>query len=300
MKKQLITIGIIEITFMIVICGCISPSTDRTIDAYDLLYKNHNPGDIVILEDICTGIDKANNNTYGEKYQDHISVGQGEGNILLISDDSIEYKIGDKIRKTIKIKEYELNEVEFLSADEIYPLFTILLSATQIATDATSFVAGIAIICKSIDKNGNTQYEIVANTSISSKEYNVSLLKISYDEDMQTYNKKINDVVELCGIDFFTITGNLSDFEEIDKLSPLNSSFSQNGYIEYIDVNNSNSLDTGDIFNISIPPTNNQYVVETYILIISKNDFTTIDDLGEGNGFKYIVNWYNGVFSYIE
>ena len=86
--------------------------------------------------------------------------------------------------------------------------------------------------------------------------------------------------------------------EKIDFMNSLNDGISQNGFIEFIDKNSNGLIDDHDVFNLSIPPTEDDTKLETYLLLIG------IDDLGNFNnvaaGVKYLINWYDGIYEQLK
>lgn len=272
---------------------CYYPYSKSTIIANELLDRDFIPGDTIVLKDILKDVKKINT-SYGE--YTILLMDADIDNIGIFGDNNLEYVAGVEISQTLHIKDYQFNGIKLLSAIEMYGLYIQVLSAIEIAFDATSQYAGIGLTLKSIDGNGNTQY--IANTNgslLNLDELNLKLLKMNYDVQGKSFDDNINSSIELFAIEYSSLYyEDYSEMEEVDSMESLENNESQNGFIHFVDNNSNGYLDDNDILNVYISSTDDEYSLETYLLLIGNGIVSSWDDV---SGIKYIINWYNGVYS---
>ena len=213
-----------------------------------------------------------------------------------------EYNVGDSIDITLHFEEMQLNGVKFLWAKEL-GLYLELPSAISEALDNTAYLAGFYLKWISSDDEGHSSYEVFTtnNDQYSLNLFNVSLKKVSHDTKLQentVFSTLLNNTLNLFASEYVSVAGMGKGTEKIDFMNSLNDGISQNGFIEFIDKNSNGLIDDHDVFNLSIPPTEDDTKLETYLLLIG------IDDLGNFNnvaaGVKYLINWYDGIYEQLK
>lgn len=303
---KIVTISII-IVFALVALIILFPST-----------SNLNPGDSIDIRGEIAGINYINT-SYGDlpiiTLKDHSDKFRNAGlldnkiysiegwteALNIYGDFNKEYNIGDSIDITLHFDEMQLHGAKFLWAKEL-GFYLELPSAITQALDYTANIAGFYLKWISSDNEGHTSYEIFTTNKdqYSLNLFNVSLKKISADTDLQenaVFSTLLNTTIDFFSKEYLFVSGMGAGIEKIDFMSSLNDGISQNGFIEFIDKNSNNLIDDHDVINLSIPPTEDDTKLETYLLLIG------IDDNGDFNKFasgcKYLINWYDGIYEQI-
>lgn len=268
----------------------------RPITGRELINRQFYPGDVIDFEGTITNVKKINT-SYGVLTllsNEFISLFYAE-DFAFMGDNNIEYKVGDKIHQTLHFEEFKFNGYKIVSAREFHDYIQIFTTAFQVALDASSYTGGMAILLDSIDEHGNSYYKLFMGneSSFSLDTINIALLKTKRDTSGRLYNH-FYDIIEIFASEYVSISGYYTDLETIDFMDSLEVNISKNGSIQFMDMNSNDLLDHNDTFNVYIPPTYDEYSMDTYLLLIGTGGFYSIDDIG--GGFKYIVNWYKGAY----
>jgi len=124
---------------------------------------------------------------------------------------------------------------------------------------------------------------------------NMTLIKTRLNDtysDGILFSEAANNIISVFAQQYMSLSG--SDGSTVDFMDSLENKVSQNGTIEFVDMNNNDLLDDGDIFNIHILPTSNETTFHTYLLSLGNaiNDgYTPICTV------NCIVEWYSGSIS---
>jgi len=298
----LIIIGIVLIALLFLLTQNSNLKSGDTINIQGEIgrvdYVNTSYGNlpIIVLKDHINKFREANfldNKMYEQGWTDALDI---YGNF------DQEYTLGNEIDITLHFEEMQLNDARFLWAKEL-GIYLKLPSAISEAIDSTSYIAGFYLKSISSDKDGHSSYEIFTTNQdqYPLNLFNVSLKKISHKTDLQenaVFSTLLNNTLNIIASEYMSVSGTGEGTEKIDFMNSLNDSISQNGFIEFIDKNSNGLIDDHDVFNLSIPPTEDENKLETYLLLIG------IDDLGNFNnvaaGVKYIINWYDGIYEEIK
>lgn len=300
--------------------GPISVSQLAKCDFYD--------GDVVELNGKIASVDSFFTN-YGNysliTLKDDIYDGHDNPLFYILANKSMNYTVGEEFKKTLHLKEIQINGNIIFSAEE-FGIHLISLSSIRVAIDATSNVSGIELILKS-SEDGITQYEVFTkedngypidsinatlkkgiksdgnflyvNKSMIYGESPLGSMSVGGSETLNNienyeFSEQFTGAILFCALEYLSVSGGYADSNTIDSMKSLNDSTSDNGFIEFVDVNSNSLIDDHDIFIINITPTTNPETFETYFLLIGT------DNLGENfevaAGFKYILNWYDGAF----
>lgn len=298
MKRQLLIVGVLIIC-VINFSGCTEQSTNQGVGINELFESHYLPETVVNFKETVSQV-KTFHTSYGQfsiisTQYTYIDSAKTTDRISLYVGNNEEYKIGDKIEKTLHIKEYQFNQHKIISPEEMFGLYLIFPITIGKALDSTSYVAGFSLVLKSIDEKGKTQYEVNSNgSSFSLNELHAQLLKIKLETAGETFNYNITSSINLFALEYVTITGNYSNLENIDSINPLENKKSPNNYLEYVDTNSNGLLDDNDVFYTTLLPTEDKYTIDTYLLVIGENEISSLNDI---IGIKYIINWYKGVYS---
>jgi len=124
---------------------------------------------------------------------------------------------------------------------------------------------------------------------------NMTLIKTRLNDtysDGILFSEAANNIISVFAQQYMSLSG--SDGSTVDFMDSLENKVSQNGTIEFVDMNNNDLLDDGDIFNVHILPTSNETAFHTYLLSLGNaiNDgYTPICTV------NCIVEWYSGSIS---
>jgi len=182
-------------------------------------------------------------------------------------------------------------------------LYLNLPSVISEALDYTANIAGFHLKWISSDDQGHSSYEAFTtnNDQYPLNLFNVSLKKVSNDTYLQenaVFSTLLNNALNLFSSEYIFVSGMGEGSEKIDFMSSLSDGVSQNGFIEFIDKNANGLIDDHDVFNFSIPPTEDDTKLETYLFLIG------VDDHGDFNkvasGCKYLINWYDGIYEQLK
>lgn len=148
------------------------------------------------------------------------------------------------------------------------------------AIDSTSYLAGFYLKLISSDDKGNSSFEVFTQNEdkYPLNMLNVSLKKENASEDFSS--------------EYMSVTS--GGGKKIDYMNSLDEGASQNGYIKFIDKNSNNLLDDLDVFNLSIPPTEDDAKLETYLLLIGVDDLSSLNNIAAG--VKYLINRHDGIY----
>jgi len=303
---KIVTISIIIVIALIALI-ILFPST-----------SNLKPGDKIDIQGEIVGVNYINT-SYGDlpiiTLKDHINKFRNAGlldnkiysiegwteALDIYGDFNKEYNIGDSIDITLHFEEMQLNGAKFLWAKEL-GFYLVLPSAINQALDSTANIAGFYLKWVSSDNEGHTSYEIFTtnNDQYPLNLFNVSLKQVSADVDLQenvVFSTLLNNTINFFATEYLFVSGMGAGIEKIDFMNSLNDGVSQNGFIEFIDKNANGLIDDYDVFNFSIPPTEDDTKLETYLFLIG------VDDHGDFNkvasGCKYLINWYDGIYEQI-
>jgi|GEM_PF-1283198 len=226
------------------------------------------------------------------------------------------YDINDTYQSSIEFVEYNFNGHTIITTKELFDTYLLLPTAMGVVLDAVAYVGGIYLNPISTG-NGTTQYEVITN---SGDQYPLNMINVSLRmENANISNTSIYDIynntglynpyedqdIQLEPVDHRTfpilyaieyvygMTSYDDDYHhEIDFMDSLANGISDNGLVRYIDVNSNYLLDNSDIFELYIPPTPDEYTLESYFLQIGGDH--SDDNIAMGN--KYIINWHDGFF----
>lgn len=288
--------------------------TGEPISIHQLAKCDFKDGDVVEINGTIASVE-----TFDTNY-DSYSVLKLEGDIYdgydnplfyLLTNKSTDYNVGDVIQMTLHLEEIQINGNKLFAAEEL-GIHLILPSHLRVALDATSAVAGIELVLKSTN-GGITEYEVFTNDSGT---YSIDLINVTLrkgskhdvnflyatesmifgigNRENYKFSKRFSGAVAFFSSEYVYVSGGYIDANTIDFMESLNDSISENGYIEFVDVNLNGLIDDYDIFKINITPTADKETFETYLLLIGTDDMG--DDYNVAAGVKYILNWYDGVF----
>jgi len=307
MNKKMITIPILIIIILLVAVVILFP-----INSY------LKPGDTIVIHGEISSVNYINT-SYGDlpsiTLKNHLldfsNSGlldidtykiQGWADALNIYGDfNVKYNVDDSIDIPLHFEEIQLNGGKFLWAKEL-GIYLELPSAISKALDSTAYVAGFYLKWISSDDKGHSSFEVITtnNDQYSLNLFNVTLKKASYDDDIKenvAFSTLLNNTLNFYSNEYLSVSGMGVGLETIDYMSSLNESVSQNGFVEFIDKNSNNLIDDYDVINLSIPPTEDDTKIDTYLLLIGIDDLGNFNDIA--SGIKYLINWYQGIYEQI-
>jgi len=258
----------------------------RPLSIEEIQNKSFKAGDVVKLSGTITNI-----STYHTNYQTFSVLILDNHELLPITVNESNYKIGDNYHTKLKFQNYYFNGNQMVSASELIHSYMALPAAIGQVMDDVSYVRGFSFNLTS-NSNNTIEYRLIQNNaSYPLSDFNVSLRKGGLFEINQTINN-LNYPV-LFAMEYVQVMGDYDKESEIDYMSSLEDGISNNNMITFIDVNSDNLISDSDIFRIHLPATQNHAIIETYELILN-------DKLAEGSEFpgggKYIINWYDGAY----
>lgn len=294
-RKIVTVIAIIVLLLLSSVYNIFVKSDKKYVKDFDEI--EFQPGDTYNLEGTITNVEKINT-SYGQvtllTLDKFLEMDEKYGwNFPSIVDDSKEYKIGDQFSKTLLFEEYRFNDNKIVTAKELWGSLLSIPTSIGIVTDAISFSNGFRLILKSTDASGTTEYEVFTpnGDSYPLKLLNASL-RIGNKNQIDKICSQITSYVFFMG-EYFFASEDLKDNEEVDFLESLDNYNSSKGMIQFIDKNSNCQLDDYDIFKVNILPTDDERILETYILSIG---FGTGPFSHITGGSKHIINWYKGPY----
>ncbi|MCK5039081.1 MAG: hypothetical protein KAS16_08290 [Thermoplasmata archaeon] len=284
-KEKWLMISVVILVVIIVISSLSWLFIFRPISIEELCDNRFEAGDVVSLSGTITNITKHKTN-----YGTFSVLTLDDFKLFQIAVNESDYQIGDKYNTELRFQEYTFNGNKVISAPELIHSYMILPSGIGVVMDAVAYVSGFYFNLTS-NNNGVIEYTIIqSNTSHPLSDFNLSLRK---GQDFETnYTHSNIDFPLLFAYEYVSIVGDYDRECEIDSMSSLENGTSDNGMVEFIDVNSDGLLGTDDIFRVHIEPTLNEYTIETYQLTLG-DGFTSGDFPGGG---KYIINWYDGAY----
>jgi len=206
-----------------------------------------------------------------------------------------EYHAGDNFKTTLHFEKFSVNGITFYWFKEL-SFYLELMMDIESVIDGSSCSCTIGLIQTSADDN-LTSYEVFSwnGNSYPMDSVNMTLIKTRLNDtysDGILFSEAANNIISVFAQQYMSLSG--SDGSTVDFMDSLENKVSQNGTIEFVDMNNNDLLDDGDIFNIHILPTSNETTFHTYLLSLGNaiNDgYTPICTV------NCIVEWYSGSIS---
>lgn len=310
MKRKLFGILIAVLLLTIVFSGCNEEkNVNKIYTPYEVYTTNFNDGDSVTFEGTVSEIGHINT-SYGDFKFARISgkehlVNNDYMNYLIIKiNDSFSCNIGDTCQQKLHFKYYTLNNITFLSSEELCISYLLMLSSIKQAIDYSSQkIFGTSLKFNSTENQGKNEYIFNSNnTSFPLHDLKAVLYQISDDYDVNTltnFKQNLSESNKLFQNMYLFVSGSLGanfkniNLKIIDEISPLSNNSSEKDKIQIVDKNANTQLDDGEIIKINCSPTEDEFALENYLLVISNicNANSTC--------YKFISNWYNGVYTEI-
>ena len=278
----------------------------RPISAWELASRSYKAGDTVEMVDRIAKIEMENT-TYGKVVYAYVDEPHPVDAYCFYLNPAKEYHVGDEIHLKLHFMEFHFNNGKLVVPREMYGALMLLPTSIQKVIDATSNLSGFELV-PIIWNRTSIEYEISYSKNVTYPigQFNATLIKNYFDEETakvtythQTYPilyaKEYLDIGLISG----SPTSNLNDsmVKKVDYMPSLRDSVSKNGTMRFIDFNSNGVLDDGDRFIVSIPPTADERVIQTYFLVIEGPEDA---DGREIMGNKYLINWYDGIYEPID
>jgi hypothetical protein len=267
----------------------------RVLTLEQVAAQYFNPGDEVRVGGTITDIERFNT-TYGPLTLITLDHYENVSQLYKIAvDNDMEYRIGEWFQTIFHFKEYDFNGNKIITAKELY-LSYMLSVPLSIVMDSVSFLAGFRLNYISTDTSGISEYEVFTahGDEYPLDQFNVSIKKgVKHSDESATHQT----FPVIFGLEYLYLSGDYGDSETIDFMESLEDLVSQNETIEFIDANSNNVLDDGDRFKFNIPPTENEFSIETYFISIGGG---MPGSRGYAYGHKYLVNWHKGPYEYSD
>jgi hypothetical protein len=287
-------VAVILVIAIIVVSMSLWYFLTRPVTLMEVANREFNPGDTIDVAGTITNIEKYNT-TYGPLTLLTLDDYENVSEIYkLVADSEKDYGIGDYYQTTLHFEEYEYNGDRIVTAKELY--YTYLMPvAIAIMLEQVSFASGFQLVQVSTDGNGMAEYEVFTRNGdkFPLDMFNVSMEKWVGSLKM-TYTHKTS--LNLFANEYFFLSGGCRGCEKVDSMESLEDYTSENESIEYVDVNHNNLLDDNDVFRVNIPPTLDEYTINSYYLTVG-------GDWEEPNiaaGVKYLINWHKGFYEWYE
>jgi hypothetical protein len=266
----------------------------RTVRLEQLAIQYYSPGDEVKVGGIITDIEK-HNTSYGPLTLLTLDESFVSEMYKIVVDNDIEYKIGDWFQTTFHFEEYDFNGNKIITAKELYLSYMLPISI-GVVMDAVSFLGGFRLIPLSNDSTGATYYEVFMRNG---DEYPLDRFNVSIKKGQSFTNGSADHRTfpALFAYEYLSLSGDYRDSETLDFMDSLEDSVSQNGTMEFIDVNSNGLLDDHDKLKLNLPPTKDEFSIETYCISIGG---ASHEDRGFAWGREYLINWHNGPYEWFE
>jgi hypothetical protein len=264
-----------------------------------LLHMHWKPGEVRDVEGIITEVNYFNT-TYGREVYLQLkgqwsSMCNGSG--LVRGDINKHYVVGERFRTTLHFKNYSLNNLKGVWAEELICPIPIIYQAIEHVFDAVSLVSGFMLAPLERNETGWMSYAVITRDGDKYPLYlvNASLIKGFYDfhEELPSIDVAAAWIV-VAALEYVILSGGYAGNPIIDEMHSLEDGTSQNGTMRYVDVNGNGLLDDGDQIRVHLDDVAVQdgFGHQTYVLSLGG----ALSDCGYICGFKHIMVGAHGPY----